>query len=378
MNPFNELRAGLCALAKRSVGVMGVCANEESTKLYLALPLVGLLGYDYSNPYEVYPEHAADAADAAGGKSSKIGLAIMRGGNAVVGLECKRVGADLVEPRGELRAYFDAVPTVKLGILTNGIVFEFFVDSATPEVMDDEPFLVLDLETVARNGVPDELLETLIHLTKQNFNPETIAEMAHIHLCKKRLRSLLIAEANSPTEEFCRFVLQRAGLKNVRKGTIERHYGPLIKNAFEEALVLPIVQKLRSEAGPEGKFNAVNLHQIGQRIVTTERELALIAYVRRRLAFLVAEEALYNAIDQIDYRDYLGKLSVFYSNERSGRLFDFVEAGDGINKFIFPAPFCEIVTNNMLDIDEALKATFTARVRELGSLPLIGRLAQIA
>ena len=373
MNPFNELRAGLCSLAKRSVAVMGACANEESTKLYLALPLIGLLGYDYSNPYEVYPEHAAD-----GSTPCKIDFAIMCDGNPVVGLECKRVGADLIAPRAELRAYFDAVPTVKLGILSNGIVFEFFVDSLEPDAMDEEPFLVLDLETVSRNGVPDELLETLIHLTKQNFNPESIAEMAHIHLCKKRLRSLLIAEANAPSEEFCRFVLQRAGFKNVRKGTIERHYGPLIKNAFEEALVLPIVQRLRSEAVPEGKFNAANLHQIGQRIVTTERELAIVTYVRRRLAFLVSEEALFNAIDQIDYKDYLGKLTVYYSNERNGRLFDYVEASDGINKFIFPAPFGEIVTNNVLDIDEPLKATFMARAREMGSLQLIGRLAQIA
>ena len=62
-------------MAKRSVGVMAACANEESTKLYLALPLVGLLGYDYSNPYEVYPEHAADANAA---KPCKIDLAIMR------------------------------------------------------------------------------------------------------------------------------------------------------------------------------------------------------------------------------------------------------------------------------------------------------------
>jgi hypothetical protein len=44
MNPFNELRAGLCALAKRSVGLMSACGNEESTKLYLALPMLGLLG----------------------------------------------------------------------------------------------------------------------------------------------------------------------------------------------------------------------------------------------------------------------------------------------------------------------------------------------
>ena len=375
MNPFNELRAGLCALAKRSVGLMGACGNEESTKLYLALPLVGLLGFDYSNPYEVYPEHAADPS---GVRPAKIDLAIMRDGNPVIALECKKVGSDLVEPRAELRAYYDAVPTLKLGILTNGIMFEFFVDSSTPNAMDEEPFLVLDLDTIARNGVTDELLETLVYLTKQNFNPDTIAEMAHIHLCKKRLRTLLIEEAKSPSEDFCRFILQKTGLKNVRKGTIERHYGPLIKKAFEEALVLPVVQRLRAESGPEGKFNAANLHQIGQRIVTTEAELAVVAYVRRRLAFLVSEDALFNAIDQIDYSDYLGKLTVFYNNERTGRMFDYVEGGDGINKFIFPAPYGEVVTNNTLDIDEPLKATFTARVREMGPLQMIGRLAQIA
>jgi predicted type IV restriction endonuclease len=375
MNPFNELRAGLCALAKRSVGVMGACANEESTKLYLALPMIGLLGYDYSNPYEVYPEHAAHFEP---NQPNKVDLAIMRDGNPVIAIECKKVGSDLVEPRAQLRAYYNALPTMKLAILTNGIVFDFFVDSMEPNAMDEEPFLTLDLDTVSRNGVGDEVLETLIHLTKDNFNPETVAEMAHIHLCKKRLRTLLIEEAKTPSEEFCRFFLHKAGLKNVRKGAIERHYGPLIKNAFEEALVLPVVQKMRAEAGPEGKFNSVNLHQIGQRIVTTERELAIVNYVRRRLAFLVSEDALFNAIDQIEYKDYLGKLAVYYNNERNGRLFDYVEGGDGINKFIFPAPFGEIVTNNTLDIDEPLKATFTARVREMGPLQLIGRLAQIA
>src|SRR5712671_2175458 len=107
MNPFNELRAGLCALAKRSVGVMGACANEESTKLYLALPMIGLLGYDYSNPYEVYPEHSAHFDP----NQPKVSLAIMREGNPVIAIECKKVGADLVEPRAQVRAYYNALPT---------------------------------------------------------------------------------------------------------------------------------------------------------------------------------------------------------------------------------------------------------------------------
>jgi hypothetical protein len=375
MNPFNELRAGLCALAKRSVGLMSACGNEESTKLYLALPMLGLLGYDYSNPYEVYPEHMAHFDP---NTPIKVDFAIMRDGQPVIGIECKKVGSDLSGPRAEIRTYYNALPTTRLAILTNGIVFEFFVDSVDPNIMDEEPFLTLDLDTVSRNGVSDEVLETLLYTTKDNFNPDTIAELAHVQLVKKRLRTVLVEETKTPSEEFCRFFLQKAGLKNVRKGTIERYYGPVIKSAFEEALVLPVVQRLRADATPEGKFNSVNLHQIGQRIVTTERELAIVNYVRRRLAFLVSDDLLFNAIDRVEYKDYVGKLAIYYDKESTGRMFDYIGGADGIDKYIFPAPYGEIITSNITDIDEPLKATFTARVRDIGPLQMIGRLAHIA
>jgi predicted type IV restriction endonuclease len=373
MNALNELRAGLCAVAKRSVGLMSACGNEESTKLYLVLPIVGLFGYDYTNPYEVYPQHAANADPS---KPNKVDFAVLRDGQPVIAIQCKKVGTDLSDARSELRAYYNAVATTKLGILTNGIVFEFFVDSTEPNAMDEDPFLTLDLESVWRNGVPDEVLEALVNVTKESFDPESIAEMAHVRLVKKRLRTSLVEEANSPTEEFCRFFLQRAGLKHVRKGAIDRYYGPLIKTAFDEALVLPAMQRLRSD--PDGKGSSLNLHQIGQRIVTSERELAIVNYIRRRLAYLVADETLFAAIDRVDFKDNVGKLVVFYGNERKGRMFDYIEGAEGFDKFIFPSPYGEIVTKSVIDIDEPLQATFTARVRELGHLQAVERLARIA
>ena len=373
MNALNELRAGLCSVAKRSVGLMSACGNEESTKLYLVLPIVGLFGYDYSNPYEVYPQHTANADPK---EPNRVDLAVLRDGSPVIAIAAKKVGTDLAEARGELRAYCNAVSTTKLGILTNGIVFEFFVDSAQPNVLDDDPFLTLDLESVWRNGVSDEVLETLVHVTKATFDPDKIAELAHVRLVKKRLRTALVEETNSPSDEFCRFFLQRAGLKQVRKGTIDRYYGPLLKAAFEEALVLPAAQKLRND--PEGKNTPINLHQLGQRLLTSERELTLMNHIRRRLAFLVSDESLYAAIDRIEFKENVGKLMVYYVNERKGRLFDYIEGGEGFDKFIFPSPYGEIVTKSVHDIDEPLQATFTARVRELGHLQSVQQLARIA
>lgn len=363
MTTANELRAGLLAVAKRSVSIMTACTNKESTKLYLVLPFLGLLGYDYADPYEVYPEHQADFDPAS---QNKVDFAILRDGVPVIAVECKPAGADLIESRGQLRRYFNALTHVNLGILTNGILFEFFVDSSEPNVMDDEPFLTIDLETIARAGVSDEAVETLVSATKGYYDPETIAEAAHVQLVKKRLRTIFIEEAKGPSELFCRFALERIGLKSVRKAVIDRYYAPMIKTAFEESLILPVVDRLRAQSGVDKRGAGVPIHQLGQRIETTERELEMIAYVRRRLAYLADDETQFDAIQQIRYKDYVGKLVVFYDRERKGRLFDYIEGADGYDKYIFPDPIGEIVTNNMLEIDHAMKSVFAARVKELG------------
>ena len=369
MGTREELRDGIALLAKRSVGLMKVCSNEESTKLYLVLPLLGLLGYDYSNPYEVYPEHIADFDPR---QPNKVDLAILRDGQPIIAIECKKVGADLVDARGQLRSYFNALPATKLAILTNGILFEFFVDLAESNVMDEEPFLTLDLEIVAQNGVSDDVLETLAQMTKATFSADTIAELAHVQLVKKRLRTAFVEEANVPSEDLCRLFLQKVGLRNVRKAALDRYYAPMIKTAFSEALVLPLAERLRAEGG-----DAEGVRQAAQRIVTSERELSMFNYVRRRLAFLVSDEAGFNAIESVGYKDYVGKFAVFYDRSQKGRLFDYIEGANGFDKFIFPEPYGEIVTNIILDIDEPLRAIFAARVREMGSRQMV-RLAEIA
>ncbi len=369
MSTRDQLRDGIFVLAKRCVGLMDVCGNEESTKLYLVLPLIGLLGYDYSNPFEVYPEHIADFDPR---QPNKVDLAILRDGQPIVAIECKKVGANLVEARGQLRAYYNALPSTKLAILTNGILFEFFVDSAEPNLMDEEPFLTLDLDIIARNGVSDDVLETLAFMTKDAFSADTIAELAHIQLVKKRLRTAFVEEANVPSDDLCRFFLQKVGLKNVRKAALDRYYAPMVKTAFSETLVLPLAQRLREEGA-----DADAVRQVAQRIVTSERELSMFNYVRRRLAFLVSDEAGFNAIESVGYKDYVGKFAVYYDRTLKGRLFDYIEGANGFDKFIFPEPYGEIVTNNILDIDDPLRAIFTARVREIGPRP-IARLAESA
>jgi len=363
MTTSNDLRAGLMAVAKRSVAILTACSNKESTKMYLVLPVLGLLGYDYTNPWEVYPEHPSGMGGASG---RNIDYAILKDGQPVIAVESVRAGAVLSDQRARVAESFNALPTVKLAILTNGIVFEFFVDSAEPNRMDEEPFLTIDLETIARVGIADEALDSLLLLIKADFEPETVAETAHIQIIRKRLRTVFVDEARGPSEEFCRFVLDKVGLKNVRRAALERHYAPMVRTAFEESLVMPVVQKLRTDLSVEGKGGAAALHQIGQRVQISCRDLAFINYVRQRLAYLANDDSQFDAIESVQYRDYVGKLVIYYDRERKGRLFDYIEAADGYHKYIFPDPIGEIVTNNRAEIDDALRTIFVTRLRELG------------
>ena len=369
MNALGELRENLAAVAKRSVGLVPACNNEASIRLYLVLPMIALLGYDSSNPLEVYPNHEADAA--ADGHIARADFAILSPGGPVIAVSAARSAGDLGAKRGELARYFGGWPSAKLGVVTNGILFEFYVDSAMPRQMDEQPFLTLDLESVARNGAPDEVLESLVFATKAAFDPDMIAEKAHLQVVRKRLRTAFIEEAQSPSSELCRVMLHQIGFPNVRKEAIERHYVPLVKTAFEEALVLPVVQRLRSAAAADG--NAGVSLPVAPKIAAAERELAIFNYIRRRLAFLVKDEQAFAAIDRLGFKDYVGKIVVYYDREPKGRIFELIRGSEGYDKFIFPEPFAEIVTNVIATIDEPLRTTFMARVREIDVGVLAGQ-----
>jgi hypothetical protein len=290
----------------------------------------------------------------------------MRDDAPVIAIECKKAGTDLAGYRGQLRGYFTALQSVRLGILTDGIRFEFFVDSESSNIMDPEPFATLDLEAAVRDSVPRDVLEALSAMSRGSFNADTIAEIAETSLVAKRLRAVLMEEVREPSDDLCRLLLQRADMKNVRRASIQTRYSGLIRKAFEEALVVPVLEALRSSS-QSLPGNAGALDGAVQRIVTTDRELAVFRYVCRRLAFLAKDEHEFSAIEQVQHRDYLGKFAVYYENIRKGRLFDFIEGSNGYDKFVFPEPFGEIVTNAVADIDEPLRAIFAQRVREVGA-----------
>ena len=283
-----------------------------------------MLGYDDRNPSEVCPEHNADFSDK---YKNRVDFAVLKNDTPIIAIECKCCGAALKDERGQLRSYFNAAPTVKMGVLTDGITYEFYADSDEPNMMDQSAFLVVNLREVAKGKVEELILDGLRGLQKDTFDPENIGAEAKRKLVFQNVLQQLDQLAENPSEPFARLLLQNAGLSHVRAKALSE-YQDLIRSAFRELINLRILKRLDLPTNePEKPVAALEIASIDpgaakaeERILTTATELLVFNWTKQRLAFLIKDEALFGEIEQLRYRDYQGKFVVYYRRERKGRI----------------------------------------------------------
>lgn len=372
----DDFRQKFKTFSERMIGISTRCTNEEATKLFLVLPLINFLGYDTMNPDEVCPEHNADFSDK---YKNRVDFAILKDGAPVIAIECKSLGAELKDDRGQLRSYFNAAPTVKMGVITDGMVYEFYADSDEPNMMDSNAFLAFDLHDIAKGKIEDSVVDGLKSLQKSNFDPENIGAEAKRKLIFQNLVQKIEELAKEPSDAFVRLLLQGIGLSNIRSKAMA-DYIVLTKSAFGEFINLRILQRLDLPAKDKDADKPLVTTEAPKQetddskepeVVPSETEIEAFEYTKKRLAFLSDTDELFSAIDAIEFKDYKGKFVVFYSKERAGRLFDLHESKETKYKFDFgEGSGGEIVTNSLSDIDTALITVFKERVADI---PLTGK-----
>jgi hypothetical protein len=308
----DDFRQKIKAFATRIVAIAPRCTNEESTKLFLVLPFLNFLGYDDRNPDEVCPEHGADFSEK---YKNRVDFAILKEGLPVIAIECKTLGSPLKDDRGQLRAYFNAASTVKMGVITDGLVYEFYADSDEPNMMDQNAFLAIDLREVAKGKIEDSVEEGLKSLQKSNFDPENIGAEAKRKLIFQNVIQQIAKLAEEPSEPFVRMLLQNAGLSHVRTKALSE-FRDITRSAFREFVNLRILQRLDIPAKDKELEKSITPHEpaIAESvakpddvIVPSPLELEVFHYIKRRLAFLVKEDSLFDEIENIEHRKYKGK-----------------------------------------------------------------------
>lgn len=213
--------ANLSERAKRTEDrLMG---NEEATKHALVLPFFTALGYDVFDPEEVVPEYTADYGLKRG---EKVDYAIIRGGAPILIVECKPVGDQLkVSRASQLARYFHSTDT-RLGLLTNGIEYQFYSDLDESNKMDKTPFLTVNLTILDERN-----LVALEHFTKRAFNLDAALSVASNLRYINGIKDYLNLMYAKPDPDFIRLVTKDVFTGSMTQARREE-FEPLVKMAM--------------------------------------------------------------------------------------------------------------------------------------------------
>lgn len=166
---------------------------EQDTKNAFIVPVLRLLGYDIEDIFKIkseYKTHGADAVD----------YAILKEFNPYIFIEAKKIEEPLEKHISQLKKYYNMTLSVKYGILTNGIDYWCFTDSQNINVMDDKPFLKINLLSS-----DTEELNTFFDLFKE-CNINNIENNISNHLDKLALDNIFNKHINNISDEFIDFI----------------------------------------------------------------------------------------------------------------------------------------------------------------------------
>ena len=226
------------ALSERAVEQGQLLETEEAVKTALVLPFIQALGYEIFNPLEVVPEFTADVGTKQG---EKVDYAIILEGKPTILFECKRITDPLdISKVSQLIRYFNNTES-DVGVLTNGIIYKFFCDTEKDNIMDQSPFLVIDITKTDANE-----FDRLDEFSKDKFDPEEIKSSAASMKYIRGIKGYLTESYSQPDEEFVEF-LARKVLPSGHRLTIQRRnqFKGLTKRAFHSFVSDQINSMLR-------------------------------------------------------------------------------------------------------------------------------------
>lgn len=287
-------------------------ATEEATKNAFVMPMIASLGYDVFNPFEVVPEMDCDLIRK---KGEKIDYAIMKDGSPILLIECKHCKQDLNLHDTQLQKYFVA-SNARFGVLTNGVEYRFYTDLEKSNIMDEKPFLVVNMIDLS-----DSDIEQLKKFHKSYYNEENVLSTANELKYTTEIKSILNREFSAPTAEFTRFFARQIYTSGQVTSKIVDMFTPLVKKSISSVINDIISDRLNTAINnsdqdnekpsipcstsvdlPTGKTN----EKLPDGIVYIDKESGIITTQDELDAYNIVRSILRKSIDaaRITYKDY--------------------------------------------------------------------------
>lgn len=296
-----ELKLKLEQLTQRIQGIKEQVQTEEATKNAFVMPFIQMLGYDIFNPTEVIPEYIADIGTK---KGEKVDYLIKNNQEPILIIECKNWKENADAHNSQLHRYYH-VSKARFGVLTNGIVYNFYTDLEKSNIMDDKPFLTINLE-----DLKDSAVKVLESFTKQNYNEESILDSAEALKYIRAIRKEFEKEIETPSDELVRLLVNKfygrpltANRMQAFKDYTKRALSISITESISSRLKSALVINETLETNPSNT-TPIDDNTETSKIVTTEEELEAFQIVKAILREKIPAE-------RIAYRDtqsYFGVL----------------------------------------------------------------------
>jgi hypothetical protein len=216
----------LQTLANRAEQASESLTNEEATKMALIAPFIQALGYDIFNPVEVKPEFSADLPGIKQGE--RVDYAILEDGHPKILVEAKPYTSDLrTAEMGQLSRYFQATKA-RIGILTNGRLFQFFSDLDDRNLMDQKPFAEIDLFDL--RSAP---IEQIKQMSKTMFDIDNLLSTAERLKYLRGVKEEIKAELSDPSDWFVREMAVRVHSAQRITGQLQEKFKPIVIDAIK-------------------------------------------------------------------------------------------------------------------------------------------------
>ena len=209
--------------------------DEAKTESFLLDPFIRLLGYEPSEPNDVERQHTADI----GIQREKVDYALMKEGKPVILIEVKPATSILGDYyAAQLRRYFGTKLETRFGILTNGLEYHFYADLEQPNVMDDEPFLKIDMESLDLRRA-----SKLNIFSKSEFNVERALSAAQNMKNRSKIETVVNDAFNPLSDELIELLIRKVHTGKLTN-LVRNDLSPLVLQAWQDFLKTRTAAKL--------------------------------------------------------------------------------------------------------------------------------------
>lgn len=255
----------LTDFSNRIERIKGNISTEEATKTSIILPFFQLLGYDVFNPCEFVPEYTADAGIK---KGEKVDYAIIMNNEPLILIEAKSANTELSTKHiSQLIRYF-SVTKARFGILTNGIIYQFYSDLEEHNKMDTVPFLEFDLSHIRKEAV-----EELKRFRKEAFDVKSILNSASDLKYMTMIKNVIADQFENPSDQLVKVLINKNIYNGTKTQAVLDKFKGIIQKAFDEYINDTITERLSTVISPDVILTPVSKEKNDTIVTPEEKEV---------------------------------------------------------------------------------------------------------